>query len=147
MKLKSNAFCNRGFTFLEGLTTLIVLGSFAGLLFGFLIQANSPEKTAIVKVKYKYTQSMGESPSQKRVDVQFEDGCHSDVLIVENVWHFNSSVRNSATLYANLDVGETYELKIIGTRNSFWTNFPYVTSVTQLEREIDCPKSKIWLEK
>lgn len=147
MKLKSNAFCNRGFTFLEGLTTLIILVSFSGLLFGFLRQANSPEKTAIVKVKYKYTQSMGESPSQKRVDVQFEEGCHSDVLIVKNVWHFKSSVRNSATLYANLDVGETYELKIIGTRNSFWTNFPYVTSVTQLEREIDCPKSKIWLEK
>ena len=140
MKLKSNAPCNRGFTFVEGLIALIILGLLANILFGFLTKANSPERTAIVKVKNKYTKSMGESPSQKRIDVQFEDGCHSDALIVEDVWHFKSSVRNSATLYANLDVGKTYELKIIGTRNSFWTNFPYITSVTQLDREIDCPQ-------
>ena len=140
MKLKSKEFYNRGFTFVESLVALIIIGLLANILFGFLTTALSQERTAIVKVKNKYTKSLGESPSQKRVDVQFEEGCHSDALMVEDVWHFKSSIRNSATLYANLDVGKTYELKTIGTRNSFWNHFPYVTSVTQLDREIDCPQ-------
>ncbi|MGB3241169.1 MAG: hypothetical protein WBB29_22985 [Geitlerinemataceae cyanobacterium] len=122
------------FMFLPGLVSipLALVTSYPGLW--------ADEKTVVVKVKNKYTTTVSESNSHKRIDVEFERSCTSDALIVEDFRNFESGVNNSATLYANLDVNKTYELKIVGTRNPAKGRFHYVSAVIPLDRKIDCPE-------
>lgn len=141
MKSKFQSFSANGFSLIQLIVFNLILGilvSIVPLLVSNLKLGNA--KTVIVKVKNKYTTTVSESDSHKRVDVQFEEGCTSDALVVEDFWNFETRVNNSATLYASLDVGKTYELKIVGKRNPSWNRFPYVSSVTRLDREIKCPE-------
>lgn len=130
-----------GFSIIQQIRLMTVVG-ILGSITPFIISniQFGDERFVIVKVKNKYTTNVSEDDSNKRIDVQFEGDCTSDALVIEDFWSFKSGVNNSATLYANLDVGKTYELTIVGQRDPAWNTFPYVSAVIPLDRKINCPE-------
>jgi len=145
----------KGFTLVELLVVIAILFILGALLFGAFFKGcaiTGPNgenyydttNTGVFRCVKTYTHVSGggetSTTTSKRIDLKPKQG--GPVVTMECNDDWNADIRNSATLFAQFEAGNWYEVTYIGFRDEYWSYFPLVKSV----RQVDAPPPELELE-
>lgn len=125
----------KAFTLVELLIVIAIVGVVLGLIVGAMGGCNgaayySQSDSGTYQCVKTYTVNT-ESSSSKRVDLRPAGGGPVQTVVCDD--NLILGVRNSAELYAQFESGRWYSVSTTGTRNTFWSHFPTVTAVSEIQ--------------
>lgn len=114
----------RGFTIVELLVVLAIIGIILALVAGGLGGCSKqPPITGTIVRKY-------ETQGVRYVEVKLAGSSTNKVCVVGAVWW--QGIFDPATLYANIEEGQTYHLSLAGWDNPSYQQYPYITEANKI---------------
>ncbi len=120
---------NKGFTLIEVLATIVIIGIIGGLIFGICYWSfnwnygNEQQVTCIVKEKWI------KRASSKEIE-KYLVACGDEVYQITDL--FYKGKFNSSNIYARLEKGKKYKLTVTGYRNGYFSSYQNINEVEEI---------------